>query len=162
TRRLPEMLDKLDLAPAELELLRQTVQGSSTDVQRDYVEELPIIGIIRGPSESERKERRWWESLKEGNVLLPYETAATYYFRVPAQRKAGVYHARLLVDDVENVKGVFQRVRDMGLEGNAAIEFIEREKLMWLLVFGAMTCVAAVAMLVSAMGIANTMLMSVL
>jgi putative ABC transport system permease protein len=39
---------------------------------------------------------------------------------------------------------------------------IERERLTYLLIFGGMTCVAGVALLVSSLGIANTMLMSVL
>src|ERR1700678_2067394 len=42
------------------------------------------------------------------------------------------------------------------------IERIEQERLTYLLIFGGMTCVAAVALLVSSLGIANTMLMSVL
>jgi putative ABC transport system permease protein len=42
------------------------------------------------------------------------------------------------------------------------IDFIERERLTYLLIFGGMTCVAGVALLVSSLGIANTMLMSVL
>src|SRR5258708_17163540 len=39
---------------------------------------------------------------------------------------------------------------------------LERERLTYLLIFGGMTCVAGVALLVSALGIANTMLMSIL
>src|SRR5206468_12109294 len=46
--------------------------------------------------------------------------------------------------------------------GRSAHDFIERQRLTYLLIFGGMTCVAAVALLVSALGIANTMLMSVL
>ena len=42
------------------------------------------------------------------------------------------------------------------------VERIEQERLTYLLIFGGMTCVAAVALLVSSLGIANTMLMSVL
>ena len=42
------------------------------------------------------------------------------------------------------------------------MECIERERLTYLLIFGGMTCVAGVALLVSSLGIANTMLMSIL
>ncbi len=61
-----------------------------------------------------------------------------------------------------NVKEVAKQVEDLGLDSRAAIEFIERERLTYILIFGGMTCVAGVALLVSSLGIANTMLMSVL
>src|SRR5207248_5009508 len=66
------------------------------------------------------------------------------------------------VDREQNVKEVKQRVQELELNGFDALEYIERERLMYLLIFGAMTCIAAVALLVAALGIANTMLMSVL
>jgi putative ABC transport system permease protein len=50
----------------------------------------------------------------------------------------------------------------MGFRAHSSLEFVEQQRLMYLLIFGGMTCVAAVALLVAAIGIANTMLMSVL
>ena len=61
-----------------------------------------------------------------------------------------------------NVKEVVDKVEALGLRSRSIIEFIERQRLTYLLIFGGMTCVAAVALLVSSLGIANTMLMSVL
>lgn len=161
-KQLPKVLDALDLTSEEVALLRQTVKDEPANVQQEYFVELPIVGVIREPSEAERKERRWWEALGDGDVVLAYTTAAEFYFQDPDQRERGVQRATMFVDRVENVKQVFQQVADMGLQGNAAIEHIERERLIWLLVFGGMTCIAAVAMTVAAMGIANTMQMSVL
>jgi putative ABC transport system permease protein len=66
------------------------------------------------------------------------------------------------VDREENVKGVLQHTQEMKLRSHAPIEYIERERLIYLLIFTTMACVAAVALLVAALGIANTMLMSVL
>jgi putative ABC transport system permease protein len=164
-KSLPAVLDKLDLTPQEIELLRQSLPGQPTELSEEekYVAEYTIVGVIREPNEAEEKERRWWESLGgSGDVVLPYQTAAELYFRVPAQRDSGVQRATIFVDRVENVKGVFQKVGELGLQGSAAIEVIERERLIWLLVFGGMTCIAAVAMTVATLGIANTMQMSVL
>ncbi len=48
------------------------------------------------------------------------------------------------------------------MQSRSIVEFIERQRLTYLLIFGGMTCVAGVAVLVSSLGIANTMLMSVL
>jgi putative ABC transport system permease protein len=162
SQRLPSVLDQLGLSPNDAKLLRQATSTAPLAEEAEYVEEIPIIGVIRAPSESERNDRRWWESFGGGDVVLPYQTATDFFFRVPEQRKQGVWESRLSVDRLENVKAVFQQVKDLGLDGTAAIEFIERERFQWLLVFGGMTCVAGVALIVAAMGIANTMLMSVL
>lgn len=161
--QLPALLDKLDLSAVEREMLQQAIGNQSAASEEVYAEELPLVGVLREPNESEQKERRWWESLggSEG-VVLPYQTAADFYFRVPEQREQGINNALMFVDREENVKEVYERVKEFGLNGSAAFEFIERERLMWLLVFGGMTCVAAVALAVAALGIANTMLMSVL
>ncbi|HJT35515.1 MAG TPA: ABC transporter permease [Pirellulales bacterium] len=164
--QLPGVIDQLDLTPDERELLRQAAASKSADEEdepEEYVEEYPIVGVLREPSADEEKERRWWESLGGSKgVVLPYQTAANLFFRVRANRERGVYNATLFIDREENVKSVFEQVRKLGLTGTAALEIIERERLIWSLVFGAMTCVATVAMLVAALGIANTMLMSVL
>jgi putative ABC transport system permease protein len=98
----------------------------------------------------------------DSDVLLPYRTAMDLYFRGPGHEEQGVNLAVLLVDSEKNVKNVVTRISELGLEPRAAVEFIERERLIYLLIFGGMTCVAGVALLVSALGIANTMLMSVL
>lgn len=164
--QLPAVVEQLDLTTDERELLRQIAATQSTsddDEPEEYVEEYPIVGVLREPSAEEQKERRWWESLGGSKgIVLPYHTAAELYFRSRANRERGVNSATLFIDREENVKQVFEQVRELGLPGTAAIEIIERERMIWSLVFGAMTCVATVAMLVAALGIANTMLMSVL
>src|SRR5262249_17531952 len=50
----------------------------------------------------------------------------------------------------------------LGMQTRSIADYIERQRLTYLLIFGGMTCVAGVALLVSSLGIANTMLMSVL
>ena len=82
--------------------------------------------------------------------------------RDPARRDEGVDEAVLLVDEVRNVKEVTNKVEALGLQARSIVDFIERQRLTYLLIFGGMTCVAGVALLVSSLGIANTMLMSVL
>src|SRR6185437_1914374 len=83
-------------------------------------------------------------------------------FRHPADREQGVAQAVLFVDDIRNVKEVVDQVEALGLGSRSIVEFIARERLTYILIFGGMTCVAGVALLVSSLGIANTMLMSVL
>jgi len=162
TARLPGALEKLGLTKPQAEVLRKALQGGSVAEPEVFTEEFRVVGVIRNPTDEELKGR--WDPLRVdyADVLLPYQTAMDLYFREPGHEKDGVNQAVLIVDSEQNVKDVVTRVKELGLESRAAVEFIERERLIYLLIFGGMTCVAAVALLVSALGIANTMLMSVL
>jgi putative ABC transport system permease protein len=57
---------------------------------------------------------------------------------------------------------VLPHIEAMGYHCHAVVEFIEREQFLYKLIFAGMTCIAGVALLVSGLGITNTMLMSVL
>ena len=76
--------------------------------------------------------------------MLRYETATDVYFKEAGESESGVNQALVLVDTEENVKDVVANVLSLGVEGRAAIEFIERERFIYVLIFGGMTCVAAV------------------
>jgi putative ABC transport system permease protein len=159
--QLPTALDKLDLTAAEKEVLRKATQGKPASAPALYAEEFIIVGVMRLQTAEEQQGP--WDPLKaDGDILLPQETATDLFFRVYGHSAAGVEEAILIVDREENVKEVHEQVTTMGLHSHAALNFIERQRLMYLMIFGAMTCVAAVALLVAALGIANTMLMSVL
>jgi putative ABC transport system permease protein len=159
-KRLPDSLELFNLSAEEIALLRKTIDARSPDAATEYVAEFPIIGIVRLATEEELKK---WDSFgANSNVILPYQTAADVYFSVPSHVTRGLNQATVRVDRDENARKVFEQIKGMGLGASALLEFIERERFMNLMIFGAMTCVAAVALLVAALGIANTMLMSVL
>jgi putative ABC transport system permease protein len=160
--RLPEGLEKLGLSEPEAKLMRKAVEGQPTKEPETYTEDFTIVGIVRRPTEAENK--GGWDPLRvDANVIVPYKTAVDMAFRIPAgDEEQALNMAVVIVDNEANVKDVVKHVAELGLEPRAAVEFIDRERLIYLLIFGGMTCVAAVALLVSALGIANTMLMSVL
>jgi putative ABC transport system permease protein len=158
-KQLPERLDKFDLTPAEKDALRRALRASPPRASQVYRAELTITGVLAMPTDEDR--RTSWDEIY-ADVLLPPRTASDLFFRAPAQAERGVDRVILVVDREENVKEVLQRVREQELTASAATEYIDRQRLMYLLIFGAMTCVAGVALLVAALGIANTMLMSVL
>ncbi len=112
-------------------------------------------------TEDEEKDA-WSQFPAYTDLVLPRRTAVELMFRDPARREGGVDQVVLLVDDMTNVKEVVNQVEALGMQGSSIVERIERERLTYLLIFGGMTCVAGVALLVSSFGIANTMLMSVL
>jgi putative ABC transport system permease protein len=159
--QLPAALDKLDLTESEIEALRKAIQPGPVAETGMSTEEFPVVGVFREATEAERKDYRGMNYTDNG-LILPYRTALDFYLQEPGRRERGVNQAVLFVDSEKNVKAVVEAVKGLGLEARSLLEFIERERLMYLLIFGGMTCVAGVALLVSALGIANTMLMSVL
>jgi putative ABC transport system permease protein len=159
--QLPGRLDRFDLAPAERDALRQALQKTPAPRVDVWAVELPIVGVVRLAEGEESDAGVGWDAA-EAPIRLPVKTAEGLFFQVPALRERGLNEAAVIVDREENVAGVLRQVRDTGLNAHAPLEFIQRERLLYTLIFGAMSCVAGVALLVAALGIANTMLMSVL
>jgi len=159
--RLPGALEKLGLSPAEAQVLRDALGERPSVEPHVQTLEFPIVGVIRRPTSEEQKGP--WDPLRvDADVLMPFQTAGDVFFETADRSEQGASQAVLFVDSERNVREVVKQAEALGLESRSAIEFIERERLIYLLIFGGMTCVAAVALLVAALGIANTMLMSVL
>jgi putative ABC transport system permease protein len=161
-RQLPDALDKFDLEPADVSVLLRAVATTAPARQSEFLaREFTIAGVMRAQTEEETQAP--WDPFRiDADVALPYDTATALFFDSPGGREEGVWRAVVIADRDENVKAVLDDVRKLGLRGHAAVEFIERQRLTFLLIFGGMTCVAAVAMIVAALGITNTMLISVL
>lgn len=159
--RLPEALDQFGLDPREVESLRKALSERPAAEPEVRTWELPIIGVMRRGT-AEEMEGRWDPPGNNFDALLPDQTAINVHFAGDGEAARAVDNVVLFADSEQRVKEIAESVKSMGLESHAAIEFIERERLIYLLIFGGMTCVAAVALLVAALGIANTMLMSVL
>ena len=164
-QRLPELVNQLDLSAAEREMVRQVMEGGATETEPapSISREFTIVGVMRQSTDEELNDRNWWDYFGGyADVLLPCQTAADFWFDSPILSSTGLQQTLLVADKEEHVKQLAKKVKELGFAANAPIEFIEREQFTWQLVFGGMTCIAAVALLVAAMGIANTMLMSVL
>jgi putative ABC transport system permease protein len=161
-QQLPDLLDKLSLTAEEMAALRTAIEVKPSEATTIIAEEFKIAGVVRMIT-AEEVERQPWDPLRvDGDLILPFQTAADLYFRQTGHAQQGVHQAVVVVDHERNTIDVFQQIKDMGLSGHAALEHVEQQRMMYLLIFGGMTCVAAVALLVAALGIANTMLMSVL
>src|SRR5208282_725790 len=126
-----------------------------------FARDFTIAGVLRGPTkEDPRGYREWWA--ENVDVVLPVQSATEFFFEVSANREGGVQRALVETDSLDNVKEVTLAIRDLGLETTSLLELIEREQFIYLLLFAAMSCIAIVALMVAAIGIVNTMLMSVL
>jgi len=159
--QIPGALDRFSLTGEEIATLRKAIRQESKKVAPAVVDDFRVVGIFRELTENEQKEA-WSQFPAHSDLVLPRHTALDLALRDSALREQGIDRAILFVADVRNVKEVEGAVRDLGLQSHSAHDFIERQRLTYLLIFGGMTCVAGVALLVSSLGIANTMLMSVL
>jgi putative ABC transport system permease protein len=166
-QRLPGVFETLDLKlqPLEKKLLKKLLQKPPTPsetkpevvVARDFT----IRGVLRGAEESETQQRRDW-MYRSVDVVLPSQTAEELFYEMPQQRESGFNQVVVEVDDVDHVKDVHQKILEMGLRPYSRIDIIEKEQLVFGLIFSVMVVVALVGLIVAALGMLNTMLMSVL
>jgi putative ABC transport system permease protein len=155
-------LDKFSLTAEESAALRKAIRREPAKVEPVVVaEDFRVVGIFRELTDDEEKEA-WSQFPARTDLVLPRRTAVELMLRDPAGREGGVNEAVLFIDDPRNANEVGDKVQALNLRSRSIVDFIERQRLTYLLIFGGMTCVAAVALLVSSLGIANTMLMSVL
>jgi putative ABC transport system permease protein len=153
-QQLASMLARLGLAGS-----RSPSADSASD-DETLAKVFKIVGITRMPT-SDEKESRWDALNQDADLLLPMGTATEMYFEVPRQAEQGI-SATVIVDKDSNVESVLERIKEIQLNAFAFREGLKRERLLYSLIFRSMTCIAAVALFVAALGIANTMLMSVL
>jgi putative ABC transport system permease protein len=156
----PAALDRLGLGAGEREVLRralQTAPAGDAMLSREF----PIVGVV-SPLTAEEQSRRWGPYRPDADLMLGFQTATDLFFQTAGRDERSLDLALVVVDDEENVQEVFEDIRWRGLGAYAPLEYIKRQRLLYLLIFTGMTCVAVVSLVVAALGIANTMLISVL
>jgi ABC-type antimicrobial peptide transport system permease subunit len=123
--------------------------------------EYTICGVL-GAADADKPRGRWdWQGL-QADLVLPPRTMRQLVARFPSTKQYGYDSALIDVDDGDNVKEVVQQIKAMNLHADAMLERVEVERFIYHMVFSGMSLVAGVALIVAAMGIANTMLMGVL
>jgi putative ABC transport system permease protein len=161
--RLPQSLDRLGLTPREEATLRRLLaaQSKKAPPPQRVRQRYTIRGVLRAEADNVPFRRGDWV-WRQADVLLAPGAAEAFALRLPYAREHGFDQAVLEVDDTENAKAVQQQIRDLGFHADSAVEYIEREEFVYLIGLSAMSVVALIALVVAAIGITNTMLMSVL
>jgi len=166
--QLPAALAKMELTDEERAALTKMLKAPPARPTPSHHEpitrDLTIVGVVRYPTKDD-EEDRWigWDNLSlYADVVLPIETAQTMTFDMPSVEKYGIQGATVTVDSEENVEEVDTAIRETGLNTLALALFAKRLRVNMLLVGLAMGFVALVALIVAALGITNTMLMTVL
>src|SRR5438034_6839620 len=99
---------------------------------------------------------------KDVDIILLVRTAEDLFRRAAPSEQSGFEMVTVQVDSEENVQAVVDRITDMGLDQFSLLEIFDRMRVNLVLLTFAMTFVAVVSLLVAALGITNTMVMSVL
>jgi putative ABC transport system permease protein len=166
-RQLPAALETLDLTSTERDLLKKALQRAPMGRKpvKDFrlTEDFTIVGVVREATKEDRDAGwtgDWWS--RTADVLLPAGTAETLLFQMPGFEEDGVHTAVITVDSEDHVKEIVDRVTEMGLTQFSLIEIMERVRTNLTLITFATGFVAAVGLIVAALGITNTMVMSVL
>ncbi|QDT92190.1 ABC transporter permease [Gimesia algae] len=167
--RIPTLIDDLNFPEPERAALQKAFQPTPADpsqlaesFERIIAQEFTVAGIYRCPTESETNDHvRIAQADDFADFLLPVKTATQFALRIPNIKKSGFYQATVLVDHESNLKAVSEQIRKMGLQEYSLIsmvEFIQEQVRQVTLI---VSLVAIFALVISAVGIANTMVMSV-
>jgi putative ABC transport system permease protein len=162
-------VDKLDLNPAQKAVLKKVLGTMDMGGRRPaetlvFSEEFTIAGVVREWVESEDKSGSSvfdWMA-RETEVFLPLTTAQELFGRGPRHRQAGFTRATVTVDHEENVQAVTEHIKSLGYRCFSLGELLGKVRKNVLLLGIAAAFLAAMALLVAAIGITNMMLMSVL
>ncbi len=162
--QLPNAVTRMDLSPQEKASLKRLLsrpqkQAYQQGPELTITEEYTLTGVLRAANDDERM--RDWQ-LNMADVLLSQSAAAAFYLRAPQYQDRGFDRAVVTADRLENVKAVAKAAGDTGLRVFSVMEMVDRERFIYLLVTGGMTCIAVIALVVAALGIMNTMLIGVL
>jgi putative ABC transport system permease protein len=161
-KQLPAALERMDLsADDKASLMKLLARRPKLPYQQGpeltIAEEYTLAGVLRAARGDE-----WMRDWRYGDVLVGQKAAERLYLRAPQDRAQGFDSATVTADRLEDVKPLAETLRGEGLQCYCLMEAVDRERLIYLLVFGGMTCIAVIALLVAALGIMNTMLIGVL
>ena len=166
-KKLPTLVNELGLTPDEEERMRNMLQGPGlkgvSEPERIIAEELTIVGVVRGPEKDDPEGESLVDRFRpDADVFLPVGTAEGLYFRNPHHSERGLDFTDVTVDSEDHVQEVVDRIEASGLGQYSLVEFAQR---MWTnitLLTSTVIVLALTALVVAALGITNTQVMSVL
>jgi putative ABC transport system permease protein len=167
-RRLAPWVRLLPIPAEERAVFSKLVELTPTEsdpMEEDcYAETFTVVGVVRETLDEDENNNTMlmpWVA-RGADVILPPWTAAEFSLRTPLVAQSGLNQVVLTVDRDANVKQVAKAVESMGFKQSSMIQVIETIRMNVLLITVATAFIAVVALTVAAIGITNTMLMSVL
>ncbi|MFL5342529.1 MAG: ABC transporter permease [Gemmataceae bacterium] len=160
--QVPALLRRLDLGEdnAALKKLLDRFKRSPSTEAIPPTCDLVLAGAFRFPNEDESK--RFWDRLDDGDVIIPIGTAERLMDRIPGHRENGFGRAVVIARSEEDVRAAERDIKAAGFHSYSQVEFAEKVKAEVDLITYSMTFISIIALAVSALGITNTMVTSVL
>lgn len=165
--RMGQLADQLPLAEEQRSVLKKVFQparsAGGAPVEAVIREEFTIAGVFRTANEDEEPSRWGWFNRFDdtADVVLPVQTAAALWLRLPGRAEFGFQQATATVDSEANLNGVAEQIRKMNLTEYSLEGLVENIQAQVAVVTWVLAGLGAFALLVSALAIANTMVMSV-
>ncbi len=167
-RSLPVVAEQLKLPDDLQQLLKkafatpeESLQTSLPKPKQISTGDLIVVGIYRSSTEEEH--RSLYEYFgHHDNVMLPVDVARAFYRQIPNFEKRGYDHVIIRVDEERHVRSVVENLRSQKYSFHSLVDIVEHLQRQYGLMLWSMTALGTVALLISALGITNTMLMSVL
>ncbi|MEZ5991496.1 MAG: ABC transporter permease [Planctomycetota bacterium] len=136
--------------------------GVLTQARKDVEETYTIVGVLR-----EAEPGDTFNVIEDGNsvqadVFLPQETAKALFLSSAVNVELGYPRALVLVDDPENAPAVEQELRDMGYTAFSVASVLKQVETMLTVITVIIAFLTGIALIVSTLGIVNTMITSVL
>lgn len=172
--------DPMDAAPPQLRAFmsdlneeeREAVQlllpklmaqmGMLSQARKPVEREYTVVGVLR-----EAEPGDVFNVIEDGNsvqadVFLPQETARELFLSSVVNQELGYPRALVLVDDPENAPQVEQELRDLGYTAFSVASVLEQVETMLTVITVIISFLTGIALIVSTLGIVNTMITSVL
>ncbi len=165
--RLKGMVPFLPISVSERTAATKLFQNLRLSPPKDnfenFEDEFTISGVVRQFMDGDPNppNPNAWR-LHHAEVIMPPQAAASIYLRTTWARDHGFENAVVTVDDEAHVKSVAKELEKLGLYASSLAQIIDTVRMNLLLITIATTFVAVVALTVAALGITNTMIMSVL
>jgi putative ABC transport system permease protein len=165
-RGLPAARDRLKLSEAEMlrlhRILGRLTGPTASSELHVWTADFTIVGVVREPMKGDEGGFGISRFAGASDLFLPAEAAEAFFWQSPAGGGHHVQWATVTVDDDDHLREVVAQIEGLGLQQWSLVEFADRVRGNMVLLAILMTFLATVALLVAALGITNTMFMSVL
>jgi len=166
-KALPAVRDRLGMTPGELQSLERALRKlpvqPTLGPQTRRSEEFTITGVLREADPGDDPAAFGISPMAlDSDLLLPVGTAEEFFLPAPGYGRNDVQWVTVTVDREENLREVIGQIEALGLKQWSLVDFADRVRRNMVLMTFVMSFLATVALVVSALGITNTMLMSVL
>jgi putative ABC transport system permease protein len=166
-RKLPDLLGQIELPDADREILerafRRPAEPEASPPATHVSAEYTVVGVFRESTSDEGRDLLRHDLFHSNlDLILPLDTARRLHDRQPDAAEIGYDSAMVYVDNERHLQATVESLEAMQFHTYSLLLFVEHIQRYTALVTGAMALLAGIALLVAALGITNTMVMSVL